>query len=87
MSGCAQNTALLGPIYTFGSTGNIYQAGLTYGSNKMVTNLTGKTTGQNVKKIFQPKASDSEFRKMIKERIIETRKKTLPHTDWNYPDW
>jgi hypothetical protein len=75
LNGCAQSTSLLGPVYTYGTTGNTFQAGLTYGSNKMVTNLTGKTTGQNVKKIFQPKASDSEFRKMIKERIIETRKK------------
>jgi len=36
LSGCAQNAALLGPAYTFGSTGNIYQAGLTFGSNKAI---------------------------------------------------
>ena len=41
----------------------------------MVTSLTGKTAGQNVKKILKPKTSDSEFQKMVKKRIIETRKK------------
>ena len=75
LNGCAQSTSLLGPVYTYGTTGNTLQAGLTYGSNKMVTSLTGKTTGENVEKIFQPKTSDSEFQKMVKKRIIETRKK------------
>ena len=75
LNGCAQSTSFLGPVYTYGATGNTLQAGLTYGSNKMVTSLTGKTAGQNVKKILKPKTSDSEFQKMVKKRIIETRKK------------
>ena len=28
LNGCVQSTALLGPVYTMASTGNIYQAGL-----------------------------------------------------------
>ncbi|MDC0396382.1 hypothetical protein OAM18_05270 [Candidatus Pelagibacter sp.] len=75
LNGCVQSTSFLGPVYTYGATGNTLQAGLTYGSNKMVTSLTGKTAGQNVKKILKPKTSDSEFQKMVKKRIIETRKK------------
>jgi len=75
LNGCVQSTSLLGPVYTYGTSGNTLQAGLTYGSNKIVTSLTGKTTGENVKKIFQPNVSDDEFRKMVKKRIIETRKK------------
>ena len=75
LSGCAQNTALLGPIYTFGSTGNIYQAGLTYGSNEALTKVTGKSAGDNLKEILQPDTNDSELRKLLKKRIIEVRKK------------
>ena len=75
LSGCAQNAALLGPAYTFGSTGNIYQAGLTFSSNKAITSLTGKSVGQNVKEILTLKKKDSKFEKLVKTRIIETRKK------------
>ena len=75
LSGCAQNAALLGPAYTLGSTGNIYQAGLTFSSNKAITSLTGKSVGQNVKEILTLKKKDSKFEKLVKTRMIETRKK------------
>ena len=52
LTGCAQNTAFLGPAYTFGTTGNLYQAGLTYSSNEAITNLTGKSPGENIKNIL-----------------------------------
>ena len=74
-NGCVQNTALLGPMYTLGSTGNVFQAGLSYGSNKAVTSITGKTPGENIKNLLQPKDEDSDFEKLIKKRIKETRKK------------
>ena len=70
-----QNTALLGPMYTLSSTGNVFQAGLSYGSNKAVTSITGKTPGENIKNLLQPKDEDSDFEKLIKKRIKETRKK------------
>jgi hypothetical protein len=75
LNGCAQNTALLGPAYTFGTTGNLYQAGLTYSSNQAITSLTGKSTGENIKNLLTLKNDDSEFEKMVKNRINETRKK------------
>ena len=75
LSGCAQNTALLGPIYTLGTTGNVYQAGLSYGSEKAITSLTGKSTGQNIKEMLIPKNDDSEFQALVKKRVRETRKK------------
>ena len=35
LTGCIQSTAsLIGPAYTIGSSGNIYQAGLSYGLNE-----------------------------------------------------
>ena len=61
LNGCAQSTAFLGPIYTFGTTGNAYQAGFSYGSDRIITSLTGKSTGQNIKEILQPKKKDIDF--------------------------
>ena len=34
LNGCAQNTALIGPAITVATTGNVYQAGFTYGTNE-----------------------------------------------------
>jgi len=61
LNGCAQSTAFLGPIYTFGTTGNAYQAGFSYGSDRVITSLTGKSTGQNIKEILQSKKKDIDF--------------------------
>ena len=75
LSGCAQNAALLGPAYTLASTGNIYQAGFTYGGNKIVTKKTGKSAAQNIKEVLTPKKDDTEFEKLVKRNIEETRKR------------
>ena len=74
LNGCAQSTAFLGPVYTLGSTGNIFQTGLSYGSGKVVTSLTGRTTEENIKNLLQPKDEDSDFERLIKQRIKKTRK-------------
>jgi hypothetical protein len=75
LGGCAQSTALLGPVYTLGSTGNVLQAGLTYGSNEAITSFTGKSTGENIKEILSPKEEDTEFERLVKKRIKQTRTK------------
>tara|TARA_B100000787_G_scaffold87501_1_gene64611 strand:- start:239 stop:529 length:291 start_codon:yes stop_codon:yes gene_type:complete len=75
LSGCAQNMALLGPAYTLASSGSVYNAGLTYGSNEIITKTTGKTTSENLKELLAPKKKDTEFQKLVKKNIIETRKK------------
>ena len=49
LGGCAQNAALLGPAYTLATSGNIYHAGFTYGSNEVITKATGKSAAQNFK--------------------------------------
>ena len=74
-NGCAQNTAFLGPILTGATTGSVTQAGLSYGSNKMITTLTGKSTEENIKSLLIPKKEDNDFNKLVKKRIKETRKK------------
>ena len=49
LTGCLQNTAFLGPALTVASTGNVYQAGLSYGSSKVIKKMSGKTPTENVK--------------------------------------
>ena len=64
LNGCAQNIAILGPIYTYTTTGNIYEAGITYSSNKAVKKITGKTTTENVKSFIdskKPKVKEEEY--------------------------
>ena len=75
LSGCAQNAALLGPAYTLATSGNIYQAGLTYGGNEIITKSTGKSMAQNIKEGLVPNKEDSDFQKLVKRNIEKTRKK------------
>ena len=48
LSGCFQSIALLGPAVTGASTGKIYQAGLSYGTNVIMLQATGKTTSEHM---------------------------------------
>ena len=75
LGGCAQTTAVIGPLYTLSTTGNMYQAGLSYGSDKAITTLTGKSSLENVEDLLKAKKQDSDLRKLVKKRIKETRKK------------
>ena len=81
LNGCVQSTALLGPAYTMASTGNIYQAGLTYGSNLAVKNITGKSPTENIKNLVDNKKikieeqeRQEEFFALVKSRIEKTSK-------------
>ena len=75
LNGCAQNFAFFGPAVTLANTGSVYQAGLSYGSDQIVTSLTGRSTAQNIKEILQPKKNDTNFQKLVKKEIENTRKK------------
>ena len=55
LGACTAPTAMLGPAYTFTSSGNIIQASLNYGSNQMITHYTGKTPIENLKEVSQIK--------------------------------
>ena len=80
LSGCTSPTAMFGPAYTLTSTGNIYQAGLTYGSNEMITRQTGKTPIENIQEISVSKKNiqkqtlkSEEFYILVKNKIDKTR--------------
>ena len=81
LNGCVQSAALLGPVYTLTSTGNIYQAGLSYGSNQAIKNITGKTPTENIKSLIdnkkmkiEEKEKQEEFFALVKSRIEKTSK-------------
>mgnify|MGYP004344843821 CR=1 FL=1 len=78
LSGCASPTAMLGPAYTLSSTGNVFQAGLSYGSNELITYYTGKTPIENVKEVTQKKniqkqtLESEDFYILVKNNINRT---------------
>jgi len=55
LSGCFQAIAYLGPAIAGVSTGKIYQAGLSYGTNVIMLQATGKTTTEHMFDILNSK--------------------------------
>ena len=55
LSGCFQAIAYLGPAIGGASTGKIYQAGLSYGTNMIMLQATGKTTSEHMWDILNSK--------------------------------
>jgi|TARA_B110000261_G_scaffold109078_1_gene121995 hypothetical protein len=81
LTGCLQNTAFLGPVITVASTGNVYQAGLSYGSSQTIKKMTGKTPTENIKSFLDSKNSTvkeeesyDEFFVLVKSQIDKKSK-------------
>ena len=81
LGACGAPTAMLGPVYTFTSTGSVAQAGLTYGSNELITSYTGKTPYENLEEIAETKnvkkktLKSDDFHQLVKNRFEKTREK------------
>jgi len=84
LGACASPTAMLAPAYTLSSSGNVLQAGLSYGSNEIITMYTGKTPLENLQELsaaekekannIQKNTLESEdFYILVKNRIKNTR--------------
>ena len=76
LTGCLQNTAFLGPALTVASTGNVYQAGLSYGSSQAIKKMTGKTPTENVKRFLNSNSNTvkeeeiyDKFFVLVKDKI------------------
>ncbi len=65
LSGCVQSTALIGPAITIGTTGNVMQAGFSYGSNMTIRHVTGKTPGEYATSYIEEKREEKKIRKEI----------------------
>ena len=72
LSNCMQSTAMLGPAVTVATSGNIYQAGLSYGLNETLEKTTGKSTMENTK-ILLEKAK--KYQNKVEEYKQDTKKK------------
>lgn len=68
LNSCAQSTAMVGPAYTFVSTGNIFQTGFTFGANKMVEKETGLSTSE----IISNKLNEDIIKKKNENNIDES---------------
>ena len=74
LNSCGQTTALLGPAITIGNTGNVMQAGFSYGTNMTIKQTTGKTPGEHVTSYVgekkQTKKKRKEFVIFLENHII-----------------
>ena len=80
LNACGQTTALIGPAITIGNTGNVMQAGFSYGSNMAVKHTTGKTPGEHVTSYVEDKREEKKIRKELVfylESHIENMRKKL----------
>ena len=84
---CSAPSAMIGPVYTLTSTGNIYQTGFSYGSNQLITSFTGKTPIENLKEITSKQSKtdnikkrtleSDDFHQLVKNRIKKVKGKIL----------
>ena len=82
LNACSSPTAMLGSVYTLSSSGNIFQASLSYGSNELITMYTGKTPLENVAEItknnnniHKQTLESDDFYILVKQKIETTGKK------------
>ena len=86
LNACAAPTALLGPTFTFTSTGSALQTGFSYGSGKIIEKHTGKTPIENLQEfasknnkkqekenIQQQTLESEEFQLLVKKKIQKTK--------------
>ena len=70
LNSCVETTAFLGPAITVGTSGNVYHAGFSYGSNQLIKKTTGKTTFEHMSEFI-----DSKKFKDTKKKIINSKSK------------
>ena len=77
LSGCAQSVALIGPAITMGTTGNMMQAGIQFGTNQGIKKETGKDAityfSDAVEEDQRKKKFNKNFINLLETRIKKTR--------------
>ena len=73
LGACAQSTVFLGPAISVGSTGNVMQAGFSYGANMAVKQTTGKVPSEHVSLYIEEKKEE----KKLKKRDVKIRKEMV----------
>ena len=75
LNGCVQSTAMLGPAYTFSTSGSIFQTGLSYSSNKIYTKYREEKNDKELQEIIKSEERSRELKNLLKAQISKTRKK------------
>ena len=73
LGACAQSTVFLGPAISVGSTGNVIQAGYSYGTNMIIKQATGKMPSEHVSLYIEEKNEE----KKLKKRNVKIRKEMV----------
>ena len=68
LNGCFEPTALMGPALTVGTSGNIYQAGLSYGTNQVLQKTTGKSSLEHIVEFLD---SEDEHNGSVSSKTIK----------------
>ena len=61
---------MVGPAYTFVSTGNVFQTGFTYGANKMVEKETGLSTSEIISNKLNEEINKKKNESKIDESLL-----------------
>ena len=80
LSNCMQSTAMLGPAVTVATSGNIYQAGLSYGTNLTIKETTGKSASEHLTNHSSKKTMEKNLKNLLQKHIQSTRKKISLNT-------
>ena len=74
LNGCIESTALLGPAISVGTSGNAYQASISYVSNQILYSTTGKTTIEHVTFFLDPANEfEGDLNLILVDNIEETK--------------
>jgi hypothetical protein len=75
LNGCVQSTTMLGPAYTFSTSGSIFQTGLSYSSNKIYIKYKEEKNDKELQEIMKSDKRNHELKNLIEAQISKTRKK------------
>ena len=76
LNSCIDATAFLAPAITVGTSGNVYQAGLSYSSNQLVKTATGKTTFEHMSEFIDSKKF-KDTKKKLEESLENLEKDSI----------
>ena len=72
LGACASPTAMLGPTFTFTSTGSALQTGFSYGSGKIIEKYTGKTPIENLQELTLKENKQDKQENNIQKQTLES---------------
>ena len=79
LNGCIETTAFLGPAISVGTTGNVYQASLSYSTNRIIYSTTGKSPIEHVTNFFDPNDQfDGNLDLKVADNVKNVKENLLP---------